>query len=143
MSDHDDHDDHDDHAHGGHGADPIDVAGILAHVGHFVPEQAPLHTFVHHNTLHAFEHLPFDRAVVEAAKLFGAEPYQSEAAFAAHLRRGRILAADLDAVVAEDLDREGGDDVLARQRRFHYRSLRLRHLFELPRGAALQWQLHE
>ena len=79
---------HGDHAHDGHGGDgdePTDVAGILARAAHFVPEQAPLHTFVHHNTLHAFEHLPFDRAVVEAAKLFGAEPYQSEAAFAAHL----------------------------------------------------------
>ena len=129
--------------HADHGAEPTDVAGILAHVGHFVPEQAPLHTFVHHNTLHAFEHLPFDHAVVAAAQLFGSEPYQSEAAFAASLRKGRILAADLDAVVAEDLDRDAGGDVLARQRRFDYRSLRLRHLFELPRGAALQWQLHE
>jgi uncharacterized protein YbcC (UPF0753/DUF2309 family) len=127
----------------GHAEEPADVPGILAHVGHYVPEQAPLHTFVHHNTLHAFEHLPFDRAVVEAAKLFGAEPYQSEAAFAAHLRGGRILAVDLDAVVAEDLGRQPVGDVLAHQRRFDYRSLRLRHLFELPRGPALQWQLHE
>ncbi len=135
------HDPHADPHHAEHA--PTGIAEILAHAAHFVPEQAPLHTFVHHNTLHAFEHLPFDRAVVEAAKLFGAEPYQSEAAFAAHLRKGRILAADLDAVVAEDLDRAGGGDVLARQRRFDYRALRLRHLFELPRGAALQWQLHE
>ncbi|MFN9334572.1 MAG: putative inorganic carbon transporter subunit DabA, partial [Planctomycetota bacterium] len=126
----------------GHAEEPADVPGILAHVGHYVPEQAPLHTFVHHNTLHAFEHLPFDRAVVEATKLFGAEPYQSEAAFAAHLRGGRILAVDLDAVVAEDLGRQPVGDVLAHQRRFDYRSLRLRQLCELPRGPALQGPVH-
>ncbi len=132
-----------DDAHDAHGDEhPTDIPSILAHASHFVPEQAPLHTFVHHNTLHAFEHLPFDRAVVEAAQLFGAEPYQSEAAFAAHLRSGRILPVDLDAVVAEDLDAQRGE-VLTRQRRFDVRSSRLRRLFEVPRGPALQWQLRE
>jgi uncharacterized protein YbcC (UPF0753/DUF2309 family) len=126
-----------------HGEEPTAIAEILAHVAHFVPEQAPLHTFVHHNTLHAFEHLPFDRAVVAAAKLFGAEPYQSEAAFAAHLRSGRILSVDCDAVLADELDRDGSVQGLARQRCFDFRRTRLRHLFEAPRGPALQWQLHE
>ena len=60
------------------------------HVAHLLPKQGPIGVFVHHNTLHAFEHLPFEQAVIEAWHLFGAEPYMSEAAYRAELARGRI-----------------------------------------------------
>ena len=69
---------------------------------HLLPRQGPIGVFVHHNTLHAFEHLPFDEAVIDAAQLFGAEPYISEASYRAELARGRIQLVDIDAV----LDRE-------------------------------------
>ena len=64
--------------------------------------QGPIGVFVHHNTLHAFQDLPFERAVIEACHLLGAEPYLSEAAYRAELARGRIHVEDIDAV----LDRE-------------------------------------
>jgi len=38
---------------------------------HFLPSQAPLKDFIHHNPLHAFQEFPFDRAVHRASKLFG------------------------------------------------------------------------
>ena len=60
------------------------------HVAHLLPKQGPIGVFVHHNTLHAFEDLPFEQAVIEAWQLFGAEPYMSEAAYRAELARGRI-----------------------------------------------------
>ncbi len=66
--------------------------------------QGPIGVFVHHNTLHAFEHLPFEQAVVEAAHLFNAEPYMSEAAYRAQLARGRILPEDVDAVLESEPD---------------------------------------
>lgn len=74
----------------------------LEHAAHLLPAQAPIGVFVHHNTLHAFEHLSFEEAVIQAAQLFGAEPYMSEAAYRAELVRGRIQLVDVDAV----LDRE-------------------------------------
>ncbi len=77
---------------------------------HLLPMQGPIGVFVHHNTLHAFEHLPFEEAVVQAAQLFGAEPYMSEAAYRDELARGRIHLVDVDAV----LDREPDSLVFAR-----------------------------
>jgi hypothetical protein len=76
----------------------------VRHAAHLLPRQGPIGVFVHHNTLHAFEDLPFERAVVEAANLFGAEPYMAEAAYRAELARGRIQAADIDAVLASEAD---------------------------------------
>lgn len=66
--------------------------------------QGPIGVFVHHNTLHAFEHLPFEEAVVRAAQLFGAEPYMSEAAYRAELSRGRIQLVDVDTVLDQEAD---------------------------------------
>ena len=45
--------------------------------------KARLAFFVHHNTLRALQHLPFEEAVTEASRLFGAEPYMTEASYRA------------------------------------------------------------
>lgn len=77
---------------------------VLDHVAHVLPRQGPIGVFVHHNTLHAFEDRPFEEAVVEAANLFGAEPYMSEAAYRTELKRGRITLGDVEAVLAAEPD---------------------------------------
>ncbi|HXX44026.1 MAG TPA: DUF2309 domain-containing protein [Candidatus Acidoferrales bacterium] len=82
----------------------------VKHAGHLLPMQGPIGVFVHHNTLHAFEHLPFEEAVIQAAQLFGAEPYMNEAAYRAELARGRIQLVDVDGV----LDREPDSLIFAR-----------------------------
>jgi len=66
--------------------------------------QGPIGVFVHHNTLHTFQDLPFEQAVIEASRLFGAEPYMSEAAYRAELALGRIHLEDIDAVLAGEPD---------------------------------------
>ncbi len=77
---------------------------VIDEAAHLLPQQGPIGVFVHHNTLHAFEHLPFERAVLEARKRFGAEPYMSEAAYRAELARGRIRIEDIDAVLDAEPD---------------------------------------
>jgi uncharacterized protein YbcC (UPF0753/DUF2309 family) len=74
----------------------------LKHVSHLLPAQGPIGVFIHHNTLHAFQHLPFEQAVEEAAQLFEAEPYMSERAYRAALVSGRIHFQDVDCVVAQE-----------------------------------------
>ncbi len=121
-----------------------DLAGLLEKLAHLLPEQGPLQTFVHHNTLHALEHLPFAEAVVEASRRFGTEPFQTEAAFGKHLESGRILPTDIDAVLAvEPEGRSAGESILGGLTVRHFRANRLRHLFEVPRGAALGWHIAE
>ncbi|MET8340526.1 YbcC family protein [Streptosporangium canum] len=119
------------------------IADLVARAATLLPEQAPLQAFVHHNTLHAFEHLPFDDAVVRAGRLFGTEPFQSEAAFRRSLESGRIRPGDIEAVI--EPAGAGDDDPLVPDgpTRRRFRAIRLQHLFDVPRGPALGWLLHE
>lgn len=77
------------------------VRAGLHHAEEILPGQKPIEAFVHHNTLHAFEDLPFERAVVEAGAVYGASPYMDEESFRAAWRSGRILERDLDDVLEQ------------------------------------------
>ena len=101
---------------------------VVEHVGHLLPSQGPIATFVHHNTLHGLQHLPFDDAARAAEDLFGAHAYPPVEVSRAHYRAGRITDVDLDDVVSVEADPEeeavigtvGGATVTDRDiRRFH------------------------
>lgn len=85
------------------------LAGWVAHLAHVLPAQAPIRDFVHHNTLHGFQHLPFAEAVAAAHRLTGARAYWPESRFHAALAEGRVDAGDLAAALDDaglaDLDR--------------------------------------
>lgn len=44
---------------------------VLHELKHYLPAQAPLKDFIHHNTLHAFQSLKFNEAMKKAAAIFG------------------------------------------------------------------------
>ncbi len=119
------------------------LAAEIEEAATWLPEQAPLSTFVHHNTLHHLEDLPFEEAVVVGSKRLRTSAFQSEAAFAEHLRSGRIQRRDVEAVVDARTEQpgrllfSGGPSVR------EFRGFRLRHYFEVPSGAALRWTLQE
>ncbi len=48
---------------------------VLSELKHYLPSQAPLKDFIHHNTLHAFQHIRFHEALSTASKLFGYKVY--------------------------------------------------------------------
>lgn len=85
---------------------------LIEHVAHLLPAQGPITVFVHHNTLHAFEELPFDEAVKKGARVFGCQPYLPEDRYRAELLRGRIRYAELQEVLADDLGPRGAERVL-------------------------------
>ncbi len=44
---------------------------LIHDLKHYLPAQAPLKDFIHHNTLHAFQNLKWDNAIRKAEKMFG------------------------------------------------------------------------
>lgn len=49
----------------------FDEHAILHELKHFLPAQAPLKDFIHHNTLHAFQYLKFFKGIRKASDMFG------------------------------------------------------------------------
>jgi len=83
-------------------ADRVRLRHTLEQVSHYLPAQAPLEVFVHHNTLHAFQHLPYHDAIARAQQKLGVRGYFPEETYREHLVSGRLTEADLDAVFAEE-----------------------------------------
>lgn len=94
-----------------HDADLHTLSEVIEHAGHLLPAQGPITVFIHHNTLHAFEDLPFNAAVKKAAHVFGCQPYLSEDRYRQELRRGRIRFAELKEALEHDLGDRAGEKV--------------------------------
>jgi len=88
-----------------HETDSVDIRSRLHHViehfEHVLPGQAPIKDFVHHNTLHGFQHLEFTEALAEAERINGARGYLPDDRFREFYAEGRITLEDLRAVIDE------------------------------------------
>ena len=76
------------------------IRHAIEHAKHYLPTQGPIAVFIHHNTLHAFEHLPFDEAVLEGLRTYGSQPYWQESRYREEMARDRIQVKDLQAVLS-------------------------------------------
>ena len=83
----------------------------IEHASHVLPAQGPITVFIHHNTLHAFEDLPFYEAVKKGAQIFGCHPYMSEDRYRDALARGRIRFSELQEVLEHDLGTRSGEEI--------------------------------
>src|SRR5215468_7521469 len=90
---------------------PHSLTDVIDELAHLLPAQGPISIFIHHNTLHAFEHLPFEEAVETAAARLGCEPFLAESRYRDKLKSGRILARDVETLLAEQLGSGGDLDV--------------------------------
>ncbi|MFT5525487.1 MAG: hypothetical protein ACI9HK_003455, partial [Pirellulaceae bacterium] len=120
-----------------------DLLHIIEHAAHLLPAQGPITSFVHHNTLHAFEDLSFENAVVKGAETFGCHPYLPEERYRQKLARGRILQRDIEAELIDDLDNEGDELLGFLGTRFHLRLAMLAHPLRTGPTAELHWVLSE
>ncbi len=129
----------------GHGeSTPLhDLEHLIEHAAHLLPSQGPITVFVHHNTLHAFEDLPFDGAVKKGATTYGCHPYLTEDFYRAEVARGRIPPDDLAAVLIEDLGEDADLLIGFMGTRYHLRLAMLEHPLRLGPDAELRWLIAE
>ncbi|MDP4998064.1 MAG: Na-translocating system protein MpsB [Saprospiraceae bacterium] len=73
---------------------------VLHDLKHYLPAQAALKDFVHHNSLHAFQDQAFFEAIFAAAKIFGIQTTFNLNEYRKLYRQGRIGEAIVDRVIA-------------------------------------------
>lgn len=113
----------------------------MDHAAHLLPAQGPIGVFVHHNTLHAFQHLPFEEAILKASSVYGTRPYMSESSYRRELNRNRIREEDLDAILAVESD----TDILSEPRltRRQLRRVLLSPGLRRLDPRSIEWQIEE
>ena len=119
------------------------LQAAIEHATHFLPSQGPISVFVHHNTLHSFEDMPFEQAVIEGGRRYGCEPYWPEQRYRSELARGRISAEDLRQVLMDDLDEEADELVASFGTRYTLRLAMLQMTLHSAPDAELKWLLAE
>lgn len=115
----------------------------IDHAGHLLPAQGPITVFIHHNTLHAFEDLPFDKAVQKGARIFGCHPYLSEEQYRERFVSGRIQIEDINAVLHEDLQDRAVESILGLCTRLELRQAMLVNPLCIGPAAELRWFVAE
>jgi uncharacterized protein YbcC (UPF0753/DUF2309 family) len=77
----------------------FDEQKVLEHIRHYLPSQAPLKDFIHHNTLHAFQRREFHDGLAEASVIFGYKVYLGLEEYRKAFRDGAISQAVIDRVL--------------------------------------------
>ncbi len=116
---------------------------VIDHVAHLLPSQGPITVFIHHNTLHAFEDLPFDKAVRKGSLIFGCHPYLTEDRYRQKLLRGRVRFADLPEVLREDLGGRAEESILGLCTRLDLRLAMLEYPLRTGPTEELLWYVAE
>jgi uncharacterized protein YbcC (UPF0753/DUF2309 family) len=119
------------------------LARVIDRLAHLLPAQGPISIFIHHNTLHAFEHLPFEEAVEHAAMHLGREPYLAESRYRDKLASGRIRPRDVETILLEQLGTSAEEKVADVGSRLDlWRAIALHGIPEAM-GRELAWILEE
>lgn len=79
--------------------DNKELTHVLHVLEHYLPSQAPLKDFIHHNTLHAFQGLPFHEGLAKAQALFGYQTYEPLSFYRERYQQQQISEAILDRIL--------------------------------------------
>src|SRR6187551_2388257 len=74
---------------------------VLHRLKHYLPAQAPLKDFIHHNTLHAFQHETFYQALQKASSIFGFKVFLELEQYQELYRKKQISQDILESVIKE------------------------------------------
>jgi uncharacterized protein YbcC (UPF0753/DUF2309 family) len=123
------------------------IITTLNHLDHVLPGQAPILDFVHHNTLHGYQHLPFEEALAASEAMTGIAAYLPETQSRRFYREGRIDDDDLTEALARCPALQDGQIVCAVKdkvitRKAVYSAALLFDLEGISAGQ-LNWQMNE
>lgn len=79
----------------------FDEQHVLHELKHYLPAQSPLKDFIHHNTLHAFQKLKFDVALVNASVIFGYKVLLKLSEYRNFITENKISQKILDKIIIE------------------------------------------
>jgi uncharacterized protein len=85
-------------------------AHVLHELKHFLPSQQALKDFIHHNSLHAFQHMKFYDAIFKASKIFGFQVHLQLPEYREMYETGRIRKDVLEMVIANKKGKEAVKD---------------------------------
>ncbi len=126
-----------------HESRETEILASVEHVAHYLPSQGPIQVFVHHNTLHAFESLKFEEAVLRGKEHFGGEPYWSEARYHREMQFGRISQKDVVAELQLSLSYSPDTEILPGIRRSKLRMAMLSAPIKEVSVSQLDWLISE
>jgi len=79
----------------------FDEEEVLHQIRHYLPAQAPLKDFVHHNSLHAFQDEKFFKAIRHASDIFGYKVSLTLHEFRTYYASGRIRKDVLEKIISD------------------------------------------
>ena len=82
----------------------FDEVHAVHELKHFLPSQQALKDFIHHNSLHAFQHMKFYDAIFKASKIFGFQVHLQLPEYREMYKTGRIREDILQKVIKEKKD---------------------------------------
>ena len=75
-------------------------AHVIHELKHYLPAQQALKDFIHHNSLHAFQHMKIYGGIFKAAGIFGFQVHLQLPEYRELYKSGRIRADILEKVIA-------------------------------------------
>ena len=84
----------------------FDENHVLHDLKHYLPAQAPLKDFIHHNTLHAFQNFKFYKALRCASEMFGYKVSLSLPEYRSLYQSGRIRKDILEKTISDKMGSE-------------------------------------
>jgi uncharacterized protein YbcC (UPF0753/DUF2309 family) len=82
----------------------FDEDQIVHELKHYLPSQQALKDFIHHNSLHAFQHMKFYDAIFKASKIFGFQVHLQLQEYRELHKTGRIREDVLEMVIGSKKD---------------------------------------
>jgi len=83
------------------------VRAMIYVAGEPIPFFWPMRSFIHHNPLHGFEHLPFEEAVDRGARLFHARGFLPRSLYRRYLDDGQVDRGTLERGVRRFVEEQG------------------------------------